>query len=92
MVPHEQSYASSVNSGLLFVLRSEARPAANGHTEGVQSPGNPCRIQLLSSHIQSLAQYYGTYTARYGHVHHRPTVFLLVRRICNQSLQICVCM
>jgi hypothetical protein len=55
MVPHEQPYASSVNSGLLFILRSEARTSANGHEEGVQSPKDPCRIQLLSSHIQPLA-------------------------------------
>jgi hypothetical protein len=44
MVPHEQPYASSVNSGFLLILRSEARTSANGHTEGVQSPKDPCRI------------------------------------------------
>jgi hypothetical protein len=61
MAPHEQPYANSVNSGLLFILRPEARTSANGHTKGVQSAEDPCRIQLLSSHIQPLAQYYGTY-------------------------------
>lgn len=59
MVPHEQSYASSLHSQLLLVLRSEARTSGDGHTEGLQPAADSGRLQLLPSPIQSLALYYG---------------------------------
>lgn len=96
MVPHEQPYANCVNSGLLLIFRSEARTSADGHTEGVQSPKDPCRIQLLSSHIQPLAQYYGTYSAQvlvlYSRVYHRPAVYAPNLQSCSCIVYIDLCL